>query len=525
MLLVYTPKITPRIHYTFRLFFKYIWGIDGCVTDNKEDFCKANCFKLSYADAPINCEPFIQPSGLLTEKGIKSCTPTIGTWEGVPTLFPTDNPTSWLPFDIFSAAFYLVSRYEEYKENQYLPDYKIAADSVGNTLIENSNLIRRKWLDNDYWGINNSVRYIKNKHQIWLGLNYYLYQGKHYGEVIWSQYANNSSIRHPYYADSATKKESNNYVKYMYSINDKVVVYTDLQLRGVNYSFLGYDAQNLSSYQKVNYLFFNPKLALTYAINATHSLQLQTGIANREPIRQDLINSTPTSRPKAEKLYDLELGYSLHWRKKLVLHTTFYSMDYKDQLVLTGQINDVGAYTRTNVKNSHRRGIEIDAKYSISNKWQLASTVSLSSNKIQKFREYVDDYDLGTQKINDYTTTNIAFSPSIISYLGITYQPMVNFSIQLQNRYVGKQYLDNTNNVNRMLASYYTADLHVHYDVAISKKYPIQLRASILNITNAKYANNGYTFSYILGQKQTTQNYYYPQATTSFLVGINVLLN
>ena len=240
----------------------------------------------------------------------------------------------------------------------------------------------------------------------------------------------------------------------------------------------------------------------------------------KEPNREDFEAST-NQTPKSEKLNDFELSIgnknsNYSWR------ATSYFMGYKDQLVLTGKINDVGAYTRTNIPNSYRAGIELEATATIKSWLTAAANISFSRNKIVDFTEYIDDYDNGGQQINNYSLPDIAFSPNCVGGATVNFLPMKNFELSLISKYVSKQYLDNTQNETRKLNSFYIQDVRMSY--AISNRYikEVKIILQAANILNKLYEPNGYTFSYLYNQKLTTENYYYPMAGINFMLGINL---
>ena len=266
-----------------------------------------------------------------------------------------------------------------------------------------------------------------------------------------------------------------------------------------------------------------------YDFNNKNNLYASFSMANREPVRDDFVQSSIYSRPKPEQLQNLEVGYRYHARK-LFTNVNYYLMNYKDQLILTGQINDVGAYNRANVAKSYRTGIEFEAGYLISKKVSLTGNITLSKNKINEFNEYVDNYDNYDangnmiQTVITHKNTDIAFSPSTIAAIGIMYEPIKNLDVTLQSKYVGKQYLDNTSNETKKLNSYYTSNLSINYTIKTWGFKEIKIGALVNNIFNYLYENNGYTFGYISGGKRITENYYYPQAGRNFLIRVTLKL-
>ena len=267
--------------------------------------------------------------------------------------------------------------------------------------------------------------------------------------------------------------------------------------------------------------FFNPKLGLTYSKNGWQTY-LSYAIANKEPNRTDFIASI-NNQPKAEQLYDLEFGVE---RKKLNYNfaATFYYMHYKDQLVLTGKINDVGAYTRTNVDKSYRLGIELQAGFVLNSWLNFQSNLTLSKNKINSFSEFIDDYDNGGQKEIKHTNSDITLSPAIINSNNINVALTKLIQLSFVSKYVGKQYLDNTQNENRKLNAFFVQDVKATFKIKNNLFKATTLMLGANNIFNKMYQPNGYTFSYISGGKQTTENYYFPMAGINYNVSLNIKL-
>jgi iron complex outermembrane receptor protein len=252
-------------------------------------------------------------------------------------------------------------------------------------------------------------------------------------------------------------------------------------------------------------------------------------VANREPVRDDFVNSSNTSRPRHEQLQNIEAGYQ-HQAKKWFAKVNYYLMNYKDQLILTGAINDVGAYNRTNVANSYRTGIELEAGYMPIQKVSLTGNVTFSQNRIAAFTEYVDNYDNYDaegnmiQDVIEHRNTDIAFSPSLIASAGIGYEPIKNLEINLLGKYVGEQFLDNTSSANRMLEDYFVTNLAASYTIVNWGLKEIRIGLQVNNLFNERYENNGYTWGYIAGGQRIIENFYYPQAGRHFLARLTVKL-
>jgi iron complex outermembrane receptor protein len=407
--------------------------------------------------------------------------------------------------------------YEEYRENDLLNFYGISDIEIGDTIISRSELIRRRWLDNHFYGFTYSAIYNPtDRLELVFGGGWNRYDGDHFGEVIWSRFAGDSEIRDRYYENNGLKTDFNSYLKGYYQITPHLNGFADLQIRTINYSFFGYD-DDLSNVQQDDQLrFFNPKIGLTYNPAIASQIYASYSIGNKEPARIDYVTSTPTRRPLPETLRNVEIGFRRQ-TSRYSLNANYYLMDYKNQLVLTGEINDVGAYTRTNIDRSYRSGIELETGIMLNNRWKLRANATFSRNKIRNFSEFIDNYDEGGQLVNNYQSTDISFSPNIIAGSELNYRLLDNFFISLFSKYVGEQYLDNTSDPDRMLDDYLINDLRIRY--TIHPRFLKELTFSLLvnNIFNVKYEANGYTFSYKYGGEVLTENYYYPQAGTNLL--------
>lgn len=420
--------------------------------------------------------------------------------------------------------------YEQYRNDDDFSTYGLEPIILTNDTINTTDLIRRRWLDNDFYGAVFSLNYsnLKNLKLVWGGaINEY--KGKHFGEIIWTRSASQSEIRDNYYENDAQKNEMSSYIRGNYKYK-KLNTYLDLQVRHIDYSYLGFDesfGEIIELQQDINFTFFNPKAGLTYTFNDKSNVYGSYSVANREPVRNDFVNSTPQSRPKAENLQNVEIGYRYH-SKKLFVNTNYYLMHYKDQLILSGEINDVGAYNRINVDQSHRMGVELEFGYMLTKKLSLSGNLTLSSNKIKEFDEYVDNYDNYDtegnmiQDVINHKNTDIAFSPNTIASLGLLYEPIKNLELGLMSKYVGKQYLDNTSNENRKLNEYYLTNLTLNYTFKNLGLKELKIGVLVNNVFDYLYENNGYTFSYVSGGESTTENFYYPQAGRNFLARITL---
>lgn len=412
--------------------------------------------------------------------------------------------------------------YEEYRPNDDLSSYGIAPIVIRDTTITQTDIIRRRWLDNNFYGGVFSLDYNsfgKLTANIGGGVNQY--RGKHYGEVIWARFAGNSNIRQRYYEDNATKNDLNLYAKAFYQFTPKLNAFGDLQVRNVYYSFLGFDRNLRNVQQSANLTFFNPKAGITYTISDRQTVYASYGVGNREPNRDDYTNSSPDSRPKAETLHDWEAGYKLR-TERIAFTANGYYMNYKNQLVLTGQINDVGGYTRINIPKSYRLGIELELATTLTKQLRWNVNATFSRNKIASFAEYLDNYDTGNQEVQQHNQTDISFSPNVIMGSQLLFTPIKRLEIGLLSKYVGQQYLDNTSSQNRKINPYFVNDLRLIYTVKPKFMQEITFTFLLNNVFNERYESNGYTYAYLTEGKVVADNWYYPQAGRNFLTGVRI---
>ena len=412
--------------------------------------------------------------------------------------------------------------YEQFKEDDKLSKYALENVEIGTKIIKKSDIIRRRWLDNDFYGAVWSLDYEgTGKLKTSFGGGWNRYEGKHFGEVIWAQFASTGNIRHRYYDNDASKTDLNVYGKTFYQINQQLNVFADVQVRSVNYTFLGFDNTLKNVDQTASLTFFNPKFGLTYDLNTDASLYASYSIGNKEPNRNDYTESSPRSRPRAEHLADLEIGYKLK-KKRVSAGIGGYLMNYRDQLVQTGQLNDVGASTRVNVPESYRAGVELEVSLAISKKLRWAANATFSRNKIQNFTEYLDNFDTGGQEVRQFSQTDIAFSPNMIASSQFVLAAHKAVELVFFSKYVGAQFMDNTSNDARKLNAFFVNDVRATW--SLHPKWVNNITFSLLvnNILNRLYEPNGYTFSYVSEGKTTTENFYYPQAGTNFLAAVRL---
>ena len=406
--------------------------------------------------------------------------------------------------------------FEQYKEDENFSDYDLEEIVIGTEIINTTDLIRRRWLDNDFYVANASANYKNNELDMSFGLSYSRYIGDHFGEIIWARYASNSEIGDTYYNGQGKKKDFSIFSKATYKLNEKISLYGDLQMRLVNYNTTGLTSDRVYLLVDENYNFFNPKAGITYTLNLKNNLYFSYARANREPSRGDF-ESNPDIKP--EQLNDFELGWR-HNNEKFRISTNAYYMLYNEQLVLTGAIDNTGAPIRTNSGNSYRLGLEIDAAIQLTEQFAIQPNVTISSNKNRNTFFQRDGV------IQDLGKTNISFSPDLVAANALIFQPNTNFQMSFLSKYVGEQFMGNTNSEVSKLDSYFVNDFNISYEIKPKSIFKsILLSGLVNNIFGEKYVSNGYYFTYddtwsAPNQITTIEGAgYYPQATTNFLVG------
>ena len=405
--------------------------------------------------------------------------------------------------------------FEEYKEDEDFANYDFTPIELGGETINTTDLIRRRWLDNDFYVASASVNYKDNNIDVISGALFSTYRGDHFGEVIWAQNAGGSNINDRYYDGDAEKNEVSAFAKATYRFNKQWSVYGDLQGRFIDYTTEGINSDRQAFEIDENYSFFNPKAGVTYSFNSANQFYASFARANREPNRTDFENGSP----KPERLNDYELGWR-YSNPTVNLNINGYYMGYRDQLVLTGAIDDVGAPIRANSGKSYRAGIEIDAAVKISKHLSIQPNIALSSNKNQDFFFQRDGV------LTNLGSTNISFSPDIVIGNTIRYAPIDGFQVSFLSKYVGEQYMGNIDSKASLLEAFFINDLSISYEL---KELPIfksiVFNGLVNNIFNKNYVSNGYFFTFdddysSPGDITTIEGAgYYPQSGINFLVG------
>ena len=391
--------------------------------------------------------------------------------------------------------------YEQYKADQYPPDYGLLLQ-VDDSLQIPTDLVRRRWLDNHFYGGTFALRWAPTVRwqPVWtLGGALSQYNGRHFGEIIWSEYNISAPKDFRYYSNRADKQDANLFLKLEAKPRPGLTLLLDLQTRSVRYNFLGFSNDRQPVDQAVNLHFFNPKTGLHWQFAPHWTTYGFIGLANREPNRDDYTQSTPGSRPRSERLYDLELGLKTShsaWQAS----ANFYWMRYRDQLVLDGRLNDVGANIRTNVAGSYRAGLEIETSTKIFSSLLFTANAAFSQNKIRRFTEYRDNWDTGGQDTLQYQRTDLAYSPNVIMYgeLGWTVHEKGRHTLAVTwtGKYVGRQFLDLTSNAYTALPGYFFSNLRLNYDFKKTAGGQVSFLLALNNLFGARYVANGWTYHY-----------------------------
>lgn len=414
--------------------------------------------------------------------------------------------------------------FEQYKYQDELSIYLIQPIAIGNDTISSSDIIRRRWLDNDFFGgIFKLEKEWSTSSLLSIGGGYHIYKGDHFGNVIGVVSAPDFDKKDPYYESDATKKDGNIYIRLEKKVRGGWSWSADAQVRNVRYNSNGIDNDLRLINFDVNYVFFNPKLSINKAINQKNHINLSFAVAHREPDRSDFTDHGDQPLPSAEKLYDTEVSWK-HHSSKLNLEANTFLMSYKNQLIPTGQVNDVGNTLRKNIDKSYRLGIELVGKYIINNKLELGANLTLSQNKIQNFTETIYDYTQGFEaKKIEHGTTDIALSPNLMGSCIVSYQNTKGLIVTWVTKLAGKQYLDNTSSNNRSIPTFSTSHINFSYSIDTKFAKELQFKVQLNNVFHQMYASGGYSYSYIYKQ-QITENFLYPQAGFHGMAGIAIRL-
>ena len=462
---------------------------------------------------------------------------TYQAWNGIDLLTLENNRTynpSGLYFDLDGNEKFHENEVDNYKQDHFQFHW---TQSISNNLTSslalnltngrgfyeqynengNEDYITRKWLDNQFFVFNYNLNYTTTNNNLTFGSTYSEYDGDHFGETIWAQNSGDIQFTDLFYNGNGLKKDFSNFIKTVYQLSDGLSIYADFQIRKIDYVTTGSTSNVDELAVDKSYSFFNPKAGFNYNFNDENKAFFSVSRAFREPTRSDFENNLDI---QPEELIDYELGWQFN-NKNLIFSTNFYFMNYKNQLVLTGALDDVGTPVRENSGKSFRKGVEFESVYSLNKKFVFSGNLSLSKNKNI---DYISNFDGQVINLGD---TDISFSPELISSLNVSYTPKQNLNINLLYKYVGEQFLSNTESSVSKLDSYMTTDINIIYKFESPKYFSeVIITAMINNIFNKKYVANGYYYTYddtwsVPGAVTTIEGTgYYPQAIRNFLFGV-----
>lgn len=420
--------------------------------------------------------------------------------------------------------------YEEYQDlsNPFaatsMAYYGLDTLFIGGDTITNTDLIRQKWLDNDFYGTTWSFDFNPNKWDIIFGGSWNTYLGRAFGEIIWARYASNSFKGDRWYENASNKQDYNAFIKARYNLSNRLGIFGDIQFRYIDYEISGTEDAFGVVTQTHHFRFFNPKAGIDFKSGEKNRTYLSFAIANREPSRQNYIDASADGIiPVHEKLYDLELGHEYRTSRFILLGNIYY-MHYKDQLVATGEIDIVGYPVLRNVPQSYRAGLELITGIKPFKNFQWDLNATFSRNRIKDFTESVDDFDNWGKIQIEHGETEISFSPSIIAGSLMSYEPFKGFRAEWSGKYVSRQYIDNTGSKERSLDPYFVNNLRLSYSFEPPFVKNINFSFEILNLLDEKYETNAWVYRYYTGGRFYTSDGYFPQAGIHFMAGVEINL-
>jgi len=426
--------------------------------------------------------------------------------------------------------------YEQYRDDDDCTKYGIApvripgnyyltgADTIHqpDSTIQFFDIIRRKWLDNDFAGLTYSLSWRKNRYHTTFGGSWNTYTGRHFGKIIWSEFSSNIGPDYEWYRSRALKRDFNVYGKTTIELSKRVSIYIDMQIRSIKYGINGIDDDSRNISQDHDFTFFNPKAGLYCNLDEFNTAYFSFGRAKREPNRDNFVDANPSKPfPSPETLYNFETGHSLR-KSRLLVNSNIYLMYYRDQLALTGAINDVGAPVMENVQESYRIGLELIVNLDIHKllQWNLSATIS--RNKISRFTEYIDNWDNWEQIIVEHRNTDLSFSPSILANSELVLRLPKEGRLSLVSKFIDRQYIDNTQDKSRSLDPYFINDIRLSYIFRPTFCKEIGINILISNVLNHEYESNAWIYRYWEGSEFKKLDGFFPQAGIHFLSGISI---
>jgi iron complex outermembrane receptor protein len=435
--------------------------------------------------------------------------------------------------------------YENYREDNDFSDFGLESQTIEGESYDSSDFIRRKLMKNDFYVANMGLDYTKEALKLNFGGLYSFYDGDHYGRLPWIKHSQNIPTDYEWYRNVGRKSEVSLFTKAEYQLTEQLSLFGDLQYRHVGYCFTGIDDDMEELVSSFNYNFFNPKAGLFYRIDHRNNLYASMAVGQREPLRADLKESIKGGNEEEgilpEKMIDYELGYRFSHDNGISLGANIYYMDYKNQMVQTGKLNDVGYKLMENVKKSYRRGIELEASVPfVENKFRIDANVTLSQNKINNYTAYFDLYDnnddwtklyiekkgkvIRKQTSKELGTTHISFSPNVVGMTSLTWEPASAFYMNLLGKYVSKQFMDNTSDEAKSIDAYFVSNLSAGYTFSKNRLGEINLQFFVNNLFNRKYVANGWASTEAFEEDGSSVNWigYYLQATRNIMARLTI---
>jgi iron complex outermembrane receptor protein len=411
--------------------------------------------------------------------------------------------------------------YENLVPNTSYSSFNLPNAVINSDTISTSDFITQRWLRNDFYGFTYSLNYRKSKINAILGGGWNQYLGNHFGDIIWAKIVTFDGESYRWYEGTGNKKDLNAFLKVNYSFSEKLNLYGDLQFRKINYLIGGFDENLKDVTQNHRYNFFNPKAGFIYNFNKNQKIYTSFGVSQREPVRSDFTDADPGKTPVPEKLFDYETAYEYH-SSGIMFRVNLYYMNYKDQLILTGKINNVGSAILTNVPKSYRQGIEFETGIQVLKNLNWNGNMTLSRNIIPVFIDYTDNWDTSIQDQETLKNKTISFSPSVIAASVIDYYPFTDFHVILNSKYVGKQYIDNTQNNDRMLNAYFLQNISFLYTIKSKLFKELTCQFAVNNLFDKQYETNAWVYKYNEGGSLHVMDGYFPQAGINYMFKIGL---
>ena len=436
--------------------------------------------------------------------------------------------------------------YEDHKVRRRFNYFGLPNQVVNGVTYNRSNLVRQQFMLNDLYVVNVDATYRKNALKWTSGAMFSLYDGDHYGRLPWVKFNQNIEPTYEWYRNNSKKTELNLFTKAEYQLTEQFSFFADMQFRHILYKFSGIDKDRTDPRRmdgELPYNFFNPKAGVFYRLSDMHNFYASAAVGQREPLRADLKDAIKGGSARAilpELMVDYELGYRFSHTNGITAGANFYFMDYDNQMVQTGKLSDVGYKLMENVKNSYRTGIELEASVPLwNNKVRVDANATFSRNKIKNYTAYFDVYDNSTnytpvyvnndvkqgqlQATKQFTSTNISFSPDVVSALSVTYQPTSAFYVNLLGKYVGKQFMDNTSDDAKAIDAYFVSDFSAGYTLPKTSVGTISLQMMVNNIFSKEYIANGWAATDAFSDGSVIHYVgYYPQATRNFMARLTL---